>query len=360
MIWTVALSVGIVLAAAAWIGWRHNPTRKAIQRALDPTWRKTARPGQYPAEAVAAEARDMFVSSTVMRDGCDVIWDEFDPDPPATLCGPHPPGTVIWVNTCHTERFLADFLPRITSPFVLVTGREDISTAGFDLDRALAHPALLHWFMENYEHDAAYLDTGRITPLPLGLNYHKLDPASPNQSRDMGLPAPPAVQQLDMKRIKAELPALADRPLRVYANFHLNMDTFLRHPHARKRADARSEARAALQDRPFMLWEPRQAPRHKVWQRHAGASFEASPRGNSIDCHRTWEALILGTIPIVKSTLMDPVYEGLPVAIVKDWAEVTEARLADWKEEFLPWFERPLPPELYSTPWIERFHAFKS
>lgn len=355
----VALAFFVLLAAAFAVGWRYNPFRKFVQRSLDLGWRRACTPGTYPPEVTAAEAQALFVSSTVMRDGCDIIWDEYDPEPPVTITGPHGEGTVIWVNTTHVARFIAEFLPRITGRFVLVTARENNSTAEFDVETALSHPGLIHWFMENYEHPRHYIDAGRITPLPLGLNFHKLDPASPNQSRDMGLPAPPPVQQLDMKAIAARLPPLRDRPLKLYCNFHLNMDTFLRHPHARKRADARAAARDALRDKPFVLWEPRQAPRHRVWARHGGISFEASPRGNSIDCHRTWEALILGSIPIVETSLMDPIYKGLPVAIVKDWREVTEERLAMWKEEFLPWFDDPLPPQLYSSHWIDRFHAWK-
>ncbi len=349
----------LLLGIAAAIGWRYNPFRKWVMRSLDPTWKAAAKPGVYPADRIAAEEQNLFISSTVIRDGCDVIWDEYDPEPPEDMLSPHPDGTVIWVNTDHVIRFLAEFLPKIPYRFVFVTGREELSTALFDIDGALASPQLLHWFMENYEHPASYLETGRVTPLPHGLNYHKLDPASPNQSRDMGLPAAPGAQQLDMRSIRDSILPLAERPLKVYANFHLNMDTFLRHPHAQKRAIARAEARDALLDKPFMLWEPRQAPRHTVWRRHAEVSFEVSPRGNSIDCHRTWEALFLGSIPIVRTTLFDPVYDGLPVAIVDDWSEITEERLAVWKEEFLPWFDKPLPPELYSNHWIERFHAFK-
>lgn len=350
-------SVALIIACV--IGWRYNPLRKFIQRSLDSSWRRESAPGTYPPDVIAAQKEQLFISSTVMRDGCDIIWDEYDPEPPDTIVGPHADGTVLWVNTTHVDRFIADVLPKITGQFVLVTARENNSTAAFDLDRALAHPGLIHWFMENYEHPRDYIDAGRITPLPLGLNFHKLDPGSPNQSRDMGLPAPPAVQQLDMKAIAERLPPLRDRPLKVYCNFHLNMDTFLRHPHARKRADARAAARDALSGKPFVFWEPRQAPRHRVWSRHGGISFEASPRGNSIDCHRTWEALILGTIPIVASTQMDPIYDGLPVAIVEDWSEVTQERLYAWKEAFLPWFEQPLPPEIYSRHWIQRFHAWK-
>ncbi len=37
----------------------------------------------------------------------------------------------------------------------------------------------------------------------------------------------------------------------------------------------------------------------KVYARNCQYSFWLSPRGNGIDCHRTWEALYLDVIPIV-------------------------------------------------------------
>lgn len=52
--------------------------------------------------------------------------------------------------------------------------------------------------------------------------------------------------------------------------------------------------------------------------------FVISPHGAGLDCHRTWEALLLGCIPIVKKSCLDVLYEGLPVLIVDDWNQVTE------------------------------------
>ena len=54
----------------------------------------------------------------------------------------------------------------------------------------------------------------------------------------------------------------------------------------------------------------------------AAHKFVISPRGNGVDCHRTWEALYLRTIPIVKrSTHMDE-FSDLPIFFVNDWSEV--------------------------------------
>jgi len=54
------------------------------------------------------------------------------------------------------------------------------------------------------------------------------------------------------------------------------------------------------------------------------AKFVLSPPGNGLDCHRTWEVLYVGSIPVVISSTLDPLYVGLPVIIVDSWEEVTE------------------------------------
>jgi hypothetical protein len=64
----------------------------------------------------------------------------------------------------------------------------------------------------------------------------------------------------------------------------------------------------------------------------ASYCFTASPAGNTLGSHRTWEALYLRTIPIVKRTADAEacVALGMPLWIVDDWAEldgITEAEL---------------------------------
>lgn len=57
--------------------------------------------------------------------------------------------------------------------------------------------------------------------------------------------------------------------------------------------------------------------------------FTLSPRGSGIDCFRTWEAMLLGSIPIVLSSFLDPMYQDLPVLIINDWNQINEKFLYD-------------------------------
>lgn len=70
----------------------------------------------------------------------------------------------------------------------------------------------------------------------------------------------------------------------------------------------------------------RGVPFEKYYEDLANSAYCFSPRGAGIDCHRTWEAMYLGCIPIVRRHKeLEPFVEiGLPILMVDDWEEVTE------------------------------------
>ena len=102
-----------------------------------------------------------------------------------------------------------------------------------------------------------------------------------------------------------------------------------------------------------MQFQTTKVRRIDLWREKARYAFVVSPHGNGLDCHRTWESLVLGNIVIVKRSSLDPLYEGLPVVIVDDWSEITAESLARWHTEHAPAFERPEVQErLTNRYWI--------
>ena len=87
------------------------------------------------------------------------------------------------------------------------------------------------------------------------------------------------------------------------------------------------------------------------------SKFVLSPRGFGIDCHRTWEALYAGSIPVVESCGIDQVYEGLPVIIVDDLRKVTLEDL-DREYELMKTREYDLD-RLFVDYWLKKIHSFK-
>jgi len=71
----------------------------------------------------------------------------------------------------------------------------------------------------------------------------------------------------------------------------------------------------------------------KCYEQWINYKFILSPPGAGIDCHRTYEAVICGIIPIVKSSILDPMYEDLPILIVKEWNNINPLFLEEKFEQ---------------------------
>lgn len=63
--------------------------------------------------------------------------------------------------------------------------------------------------------------------------------------------------------------------------------------------------------------------------------FVISPRGNGLDCHRSWESLYLNRYLVMKRYHgLEQLFEDLPVVFVDNWNEVTEELLQNKLIEF--------------------------
>jgi hypothetical protein len=64
--------------------------------------------------------------------------------------------------------------------------------------------------------------------------------------------------------------------------------------------------------------------------------FVISPEGNGIDCHRHYEALMAGCIPIMEDNpLIKEKYKGLPILYTKDYSEITSQYLEQRYKEMI-------------------------
>mgnify|MGYP001253356247 CR=1 FL=1 len=85
--------------------------------------------------------------------------------------------------------------------------------------------------------------------------------------------------------------------------------------------------------------------------------FCICPPGRGIDTHRCWEALMVGTIPIVLSSSLNSLYINLPVLIVENFTVITEQYLIKEYNEIL---QRTYSFEkLYSHYWKNELFKLK-
>jgi hypothetical protein len=96
----------------------------------------------------------------------------------------------------------------------------------------------------------------------------------------------------------------------------------------------RADLDAVIQNKSWVTFGPAQPlPFVDYMKEMSECKFALSPKGRGIDCYRTWEALIVGTIPIVKSSQLNDLYKGLPVLIINDWRELSEEFLNEKYKE---------------------------
>jgi len=161
------------------------------------------------------------------------------------------------------------------------------------------------------------------------------------------------------------MPPLLDKPLRVLANFHHSQSLGWWDSPASGGTPDRRDAFTALENTTSLLndvalvFDQKRSPRD-TWHEHRHFSFEISPQGNGLDCHRTWEALLLGTIPIVKSSSMDTLLRTFPVLILSDWNELKHTDLAHWKRTFAPWFNASMTDRLTVEYWSDRVRGMQA
>ena len=75
-------------------------------------------------------------------------------------------------------------------------------------------------------------------------------------------------------------------------------------------------------------------PREIIWKLQTRYSFVISPVGQGLDTHRTWEALILGCIPIIRKNPIVEVFKDLPVLMVNKWSDINKELLETTIKKF--------------------------
>lgn len=95
-----------------------------------------------------------------------------------------------------------------------------------------------------------------------------------------------------------------------------------------------------IKKNPTIDFVNKKVPFNIITELYNSYNFVLSPRGNGIDCHRTWELFLAGVIVITKTSSLDEMFtqNNLPVVILKDWNELNynlENKLQDWYKEHI-------------------------
>jgi hypothetical protein len=166
-----------------------------------------------------------------------------------------------------------------------------------------------------------------------------------NNDMDWGPRSSPKIQEQLLFAVSKKARPLVERTPTAYTTFHFAI-------HRGCRQEAYDQIPKEL-----VYYEPHNIPRLASWNRQIEYAFVVSPPGEGLDCHRTWEALCLGCIPIMISTPLDGLFEGLPVLIVKKWSDVNQELLDKTVVEYgaKEW----CLDKLQLKYWVERIRSYQ-
>ncbi len=208
-----------------------------------------------------------------------------------------------------------DFIKRYSNTYrdIFVTHNSDYPITDEMLNIGPKHK---YWFAQNKE-----CKKDSVLPIPIGLENMRTRDSHASNFGEYASVVPSALQKAQIiERIGSFHTQKAGL---VYMNFNINT-----YPQERKKVwDMFSDSTWVNKASSLAL--------EQFYFELASHKFVISPRGNGLDCHRTWEALYLKTIPIVKRSPGMSYFEDLPIYFVDSWKEVTEQSLNSFYENML-------------------------
>ena len=192
-------------------------------------------------------------------------------------------------------------------PFSLVTHNSDINFTEEYVEAVLEFfPEIDHWYTQNllWEHP-------KVSPIPIGI-------ANPKWSHG------------NQDRFKKIMEEHNEKDNLYYANFNIStnppervncykqlcIEPSIDYPNA-----------ASIEDHDKFVNETQDDYLRNI----SKSFFVVSPDGNGKDCHKTWEALYMKSIPIVKRWHGAERFKklGIPMLIVDEWSEFKDLSLSE-------------------------------
>jgi len=226
-------------------------------------------------------------------------------------------GMSIYICSNLLKYFVNIILPKIKNKFVLLSGDSDLCVPievlnQIETTKLLYSPYLIKWFVQN----TRVQNNPKIIQLPIGLDYHTITFNTNCNWRQPHEEISPISQENLLKSIIKESKPFYERIPKIYVNFTKQNDRFKQRENSVKNIP-----------KELMVINSELTPRTFYWKKMAEYCFILSPFGIGMDCHRTWEALCLGCIPIVCAPNFKNLFLDLPVLIVNNWNEINKTLL---------------------------------
>lgn len=231
-------------------------------------------------------------------------------------------GDTIFVNAHLLKHFFYDVHPNIRFPYILITQNGDLN---INLSQTkYLDQKIIHWYAQNLQ-----VVNPKLTSIPIGLenlSYY-----------NHGIPS--LFDSLRMSNV-TKIPKIL---------YGFSVSTNVKE---RKKALA-ALSRLAISSRLSNRLNSKQ-----YLNTLNKYMFVASPPGNGLDCHRTWEALYLNVVPIVlRSCAMESFSKaGIPLLIIDDWDELCSLSELDLQNTYDGMKKKFNSPVLWMPYWKKKIH----
>ena len=232
----------------------------------------------------------------------------------------------IWIrNGSHLKNKISDldifvkYIENISEPIILITSDGDRSVPSsysYDtINKILNSNKIRIWYTQNY--DRTILNN-KLKSIPIGLDLHTRRWLINNSKEE----------KLNYM-IKCRNKFQSKKQL-IFSDTHF----FLSHPERKQMYDIIKNNKSI-----YFLKRPQSFKFITIY--YNNFQFAISPRGNGLDCHRTWELFLAGCIVITKTSPLDNLFieNNLPVVIIKNWNELNKninTKLKDWYNKYYP------------------------
>jgi hypothetical protein len=255
----------------------------------------------------------------------------------------------IYVCSSAIYEFMKNYINNIKFKFILVSGDDDkccprdMFTSRTEFLSFINNDKIIHWFSQNNvkEHP-------KISKIPIGLDYHTLASDNYKANNINELQLTPIEQEKIILDIKNTSLPFWEREIKCYSNFHF----VLENKYCYDRRDAIDQIPPDL-----IFYEPIRTTKETGFINQSKYAFVISPHGMGLDCHRTWEAILLGCIVIVKTSELDNLYEDLPVYIVNKWCDINsnllETIINSYKNKIFNYEKISLKY------WVDKINSYK-
>ena len=212
------------------------------------------------------------------------------------------------------DKFFNNYHSRINNKYILLTHNSDYDQPWPHHLKYLDDPKIIHWFAQN----PLISNHTKLSPLPIGLeNFRHNHFAGPMYV----FVRKQACHQEKRPQVLINFSPRNEERQQLVKRFSNISWTVIEDPSYIKYMKQGEEKPSGLVLHERFLLDVAQY------------RYAISPKGNGLDCHRTWELLAIGVIPVMLHSNLDAMFQELPVLLVHDWGEVTLDKLdSHWKE----------------------------